>query len=413
MEVLDALNDKNMSGWGNWVYNLTFMRGKTVNCPPISDETMRQMVGEWGRIIQFRESGCIYLESKSQILWRFKQLFTDKRLNEKIFGHEYEYKIIDLEALNIEDVEDLWANIQITNELNTLIVIGADILLRERNTVLIQTLNNLALDRGLSVLLFFSLDFNHPQNAALFVNCHSLLQNTVFHRLYEVNDTQQFIKYLQDKWKIRIPIENQNNILYECGGSLWLIKESCRLIRGGHYASRKLLENDSIKIKLGLMWEKFSESERQVFIHVLKNQNSMTSSEKSSELFLVKTGWLKQEGKFKKFSIPILEAFLRDEILKVDLVVESDHIYFNKVLIDSYFSKKERSVLKIVLNRTGEIVEREEIARSLWGDQWESKYSDWAVDQLVSRLRKRLKSLGIQKESLRTIRGRGLKYEND
>ncbi|MFC1790807.1 helix-turn-helix domain-containing protein [Patescibacteria group bacterium] len=44
----------------------------------------------------------------------------------------------------------------------------------------------------------------------------------------------------------------------------------------------------------------------------------------------------------------------------------------------------------------------------LWGEASYEKYSDWAIDQLISKLRKKLKDLGLT-DFLKTIRGRGYK----
>ena len=51
---------------------------------------------------------------------------------------------------------------------------------------------------------------------------------------------------------------------------------------------------------------------------------------------------------------------------------------------------------------------RDEIGDTLWGKESYEKYSDWAIDQLMSKLRKKLEKLGI-KDRLATVRGKGYK----
>jgi hypothetical protein len=55
------------------------------------------------------------------------------------------------------------------------------------------------------------------------------------------------------------------------------------------------------------------------------------------------------------------------------------------------FSLTETRVLDYLRNRPDIIVSREDIARIVWGEEeWEDKYSDWAIGQLIYRLRKKL-----------------------
>ena len=50
----------------------------------------------------------------------------------------------------------------------------------------------------------------------------------------------------------------------------------------------------------------------------------------------------------------------------------------------------------------------DEIGEALWGKDSYDKYSDWAIDQLISKLRKKLETLGF-KNVLKTVRGKGYK----
>ena len=40
-------------------------------------------------------------------------------------------------------------------------------------------------------------------------------------------------------------------------------------------------------------------------------------------------------------------------------------------------------------------ISREELAEVVWGDEADEKYSEWAIDKRISRLRKNLKDLGF------------------
>lgn len=77
--------------------------------------------------------------------------------------------------------------------------------------------------------------------------------------------------------------------------------------------------------------------------------------------------------------------------------------------IEEKFTPQEYEVLLYLMKEPNKLRNRDEIGEVLWGKDSYDKYSDWAIDQLVSKLRKKLDKLGISKKTLTTIRGRGYK----
>lgn len=74
---------------------------------------------------------------------------------------------------------------------------------------------------------------------------------------------------------------------------------------------------------------------------------------------------------------------------------------------DTAFSLTEQRVLDYLRNNANDVVTREEIGRIVWGEEeWEDKYSDWAVSQLMYRLRKKNVNDSIAGE-IHTRRGQG------
>ena len=70
------------------------------------------------------------------------------------------------------------------------------------------------------------------------------------------------------------------------------------------------------------------------------------------------------------------------------------------------FTAKEAKFLKILLQNRKKILARSLIAQTIWGENWEEKYSDWALDRLAYRLRKKLQKLGLA-GSLQTVKRKG------
>lgn len=67
---------------------------------------------------------------------------------------------------------------------------------------------------------------------------------------------------------------------------------------------------------------------------------------------------------------------------------------------------KELLVLRALEYHQGKTVTREEIASIMWGEEWENKYSDWAIDKLMSNMRKKLEGSNYAK-SIKVLKGKG------
>ena len=71
------------------------------------------------------------------------------------------------------------------------------------------------------------------------------------------------------------------------------------------------------------------------------------------------------------------------------------------------FSTTELRVIDYLKQHKNHLVTREDIARSIWGEEdWEEKYSEWAIGQLIYRVRKKLKETSDHAD-IHTKKGEG------
>lgn len=75
--------------------------------------------------------------------------------------------------------------------------------------------------------------------------------------------------------------------------------------------------------------------------------------------------------------------------------------------IKPYLTGQEIIILTLLESEEGKVVEKEDIAKAVWGEDWASEYSQWALDKMISRLRKKLEKHNFKKV-LKTVRGRGI-----
>lgn len=89
------------------------------------------------------------------------------------------------------------------------------------------------------------------------------------------------------------------------------------------------------------------------------------------------------------------------------LKVVDSHIFWGEKKIDKILSPQEKVVLTTLILRNREVVSHDEIAKALWGEKAEEKFSLWAITKLAQKIRVKLKSLGINNNLVYTVYGKG------
>ena len=87
-------------------------------------------------------------------------------------------------------------------------------------------------------------------------------------------------------------------------------------------------------------------------------------------------------------SVPAIKEKLINYKIKQDTITEDNKLNINFDL----FTKSEKTMIEYM--HSNEEVSKEEMAKIIWGDQVDEKYSEWAIEQRMSRLRKKLKQSG-------------------
>lgn len=254
-------------------------------------------------------------------------------------------------------------------------------------------------------LLSFETDVTHPNQVDLVRYYNILFQHIAYYPLYSLTDSLIFINYLCQKWNLDLKEKVKLEIVKKCGGYFWLIKEALRQIRDSGSWS---VNSETFKYRLQTIAESFNESEYTTITRILTKSRGLDATQTHSREYLTKIGMLNQKNE-------LTSPLLNDEIIKLGsskrkLILEKNEIFLNQVPVTKYFSRKELRVIKLFLSREGETVTRDEIANVIWPMEVDEKFSEWAIDQLINRLRKRLSELLIPKTVLRSVRGKGYCY---
>lgn len=84
----------------------------------------------------------------------------------------------------------------------------------------------------------------------------------------------------------------------------------------------------------------------------------------------------------------------------------NDKFYINEKNIDNKLTKNEHKILKLLIKNTQEIVTIDKIAETIWTYD-EDKFSLWAINKQMQRLRKKLTDNGMPLNCITVVRGRG------
>jgi len=377
---------------------------------PIRSTTFTEMVNSWSNICKYGESGSIYFYSKADFLRRFNQLDSDPVILKKFFSKR-DLFLFDIESLVIEDIDDLHKALSrfvSGKKPNLFFVLGLDDQLRQKNNHFFSMFQDVESQiKDQSFIFVFNMDFTHPDYRKLLNLNSTFLQNTFLHPLYSNKDSEYFIHYLTRKWKLNIRREIMDQIIENCSGHFWLIKEAIRYIRDNSTNDiEEIFWHEQMQIRYQSIWDQFLPSEKNVINGIIKANIPSSENEIHSLNFLLKTKWLNINKSQAWVSIPLLEQYIKKQIWKLVYEHKNGHLYLNGVVIESSFSPKEKQLLTFFIDNQNKEISRDQISDNLSINE-EEPLSNWAIDQLISRLRKKLKLVGSSVDTIRTLKNKG------
>jgi len=103
------------------------------------------------------------------------------------------------------------------------------------------------------------------------------------------------------------------------------------------------------------------------------------------------------------------EEFQQAFVLRLDEA--SRRVWVRGVEIEPPLSAQQFNLLAALYQKAGEVVSRDELIHTVWGEEG-SWVTEQALDALVRRLRERINQLDPDYEYIVTVRGHGLRLEN-
>jgi pSer/pThr/pTyr-binding forkhead associated (FHA) protein len=109
-------------------------------------------------------------------------------------------------------------------------------------------------------------------------------------------------------------------------------------------------------------------------------------------------------------TVPLSENEAHPGRLRLD--VRSRRVWVDEKLIDPPLSALQFHVLRVLSENQGQVVDRQQLVDSAWGEEQAVGVSDQALDALLRRLRDRIAAIDPSHPYIITVRGHGIRLEN-
>jgi hypothetical protein len=227
-------------------------------------------------------------------------------------------------------------------------------------------------------------------------------QTTIPILLCSREDSTIVIKNYEERMQKNISQEKKDAIATLSGGNPGLIK--ALFLQA--ITSPTLKDPDLLDEMLFFRLKEITSDLPAEYLRVMLSE-SIGKEDELIRLTLLRYGYLiENNGVYSAFS-PLFVEYLKKFVLNASGSISKYSLDINKT--DIYLTKSQRTVYLHFKIHPGEIVSRDILAKLLWGDNWTEKYSDWAIDQQLSELRKQLRKIKIR-DTIVTKKGEGFVF---
>lgn len=365
-----------------------------ISQPIFNPASLEKRFSSWLPPMQLREIGSIFFFPKSDRIWRLPQFL--KYCQTKI---KDEVKIIDAFAHCFEDIEDMEIG-----RAKHLIINYAEIFLLPDRQLLLKQLLGVVRQNRFSLLFLFEM-LPSQFNNILFVNKYrEFYQHVIIYPLYDFADTCSFCLYLSHKWKVQFSAQTLSRIFSYCGGHTWLVKEIVRQMKIHELTLEQIVQTEPFLYKTQTVWKDMGKEAQQETALAAGGVGKNPHIFKELQAF----NFLTKEIESK---IPTCFQKLITQKAENNLYIEKGEIFFENKNISLLFSAAERRLLTAFLSQKEIIISKDQLANNYWEENWREKFSDWALDQTIYRLRRKLKKLTVL-NAIKTVKNKGYVWTN-
>src|SRR3989344_2537217 len=396
---------------------------------PISPKTIKKLQNKWATLIRCKEFTSFIYPPRADPTRRVVEFLHDTQLQQKLKldTEKTIHAILDFKGEPHVQKGELYADIlsELSRELRekgrevvetdaitllkrleiegyriVLWVFGLDRMLTRVDVSILKDIALIyKLFSNISVLNFIRIYLGGEIGQALREEM-VLTTNIVYIPIYSREDSDYFISFMEEQWGMKVTPAQRRFILENFSGKLGVIKGAMRMVRDNPKIDLdSLLDSDQIKTR-GIVTLQALDKQVLPVVYEIAGGDYKDSGEDNPIIdYLIKIGWVKKiDGKYQLFP-----PFMRS--IKLSEETPGEQKPFQQLFAE-IFTFREQRVFGIFLKNLNSIVSRDMIANGMWGANAEDEYSDWAIDQLMYRLRLRISQAKLP-YTIKTKRGQG------
>ncbi len=406
-----------------------------MNQTPITKKTFTKLSSHWAKLIQDGEFATFVWPPRAEPIRRIIEFIRNEELQNQL-GLDTQktvFAIIDFKDEPTVAKGELYADIlwelsrelrekgRLVDELDALtllkhlesegyrvvlFVLGLDRMLEKHDISLVKEIA-LIYKRFVNVSVFCFLRIYLSPEMRKSLNDETVFTNTnIFYtQVYSVEDSSQFITFMEEQWNMKISDTQRTFILDNFAGKLGTVKNALRILRANPTLPLKSLIRDESIIERGkLTLQAFHPSVLTVVRKIQEGSYKFSKEDDEAMSYLIHIGMVKCHND----TYSLFPVFLQDIRLELpnEGIVSDIPSTFASENLNSLLTFQEQRVFKTLLENKGAIISRDRIADDMWESDVDEKYSNWAIDQLMYRLRQRLAQAKLP-FILKTRRGQG------
>lgn len=244
---------------------------------------------------------------------------------------------------------------------------------------------------------------------------------------FDKDDGKWVLETLLTKHELKITPKTKEEILKLTAGHASMIKTVVNLLEKEHLQGKleeKLMLDSGVGFILDEIWNSLYEEEKKVIKQITTDEKVDASRSAISKL--LQKGILRKEKSEIKIFSKLFERFACEQSEPLEETVPAEKL--PQETLDFYLdeerkiitiqgkepsrplTKLEFTLFSFFLRNPNKVFSRDEIAVAVWGKDEAVGVSNQAIDQIVSRLRKKIKQNGVKEDTIKTIRGRGYQF---
>lgn len=214
-------------------------------------------------------------------------------------------------------------------------------------------------------------------------------------------DMKSIFTTLQTAYDLTVSSDQRKTMLYLAGGHVQYLQDMFIILNENRkqittkttFDQSYFEEDERIQMQSEEIYERLLPEEKELLTRVISDPNAVKKVS-STHNYLQNTGIIDCDTMKCTFLSPFFLSYVKRLNIKqqpVDL---------------EQFTKKEHLLYQYLVARLDKVCERDDIIRAVWPEFNEIGISDWAIDRLVSRVRKKIKTIDPSLK-INTIKTRG------